>query len=84
MPSSEWKRMELRRNKTRTTGLTPELLPFCKAVCIGKGTTRGHFTAAGITDVRSISENKNGVGENASSVNCAVSICEVKGKPDQV
>ena len=45
-----------------------------------KGPRRGHFTSAGITDVRSIFGHKGGVEERVTSVNSAVSICEVKCK----
>ena len=43
---------------------------------------RGHFTVAGIVDVRSIFGYKDGVEESATGVNCAARICEFRSKHD--
>ena len=55
----------------------------CSTVCIGQKTTRGHYTSAKISDVRTISGCKNGVEESVTSANCAVGMCEAKCNPKQ-
>ena len=50
---------------------------------IVKKTRRSHVASARITEVRSIGGEGN-VEQSAASVNCAVSICEVTDKPEQL
>ena len=59
-------------------------LKTCNTVCMGKKIRRRHVTLALITDVQSIVENKDGVEEDVTSVNCASGICEVSDKPGQL
>ena len=44
----------------------------------------GHFTSAGITDVRSIVGSEDDIEECVTSVNCAIGIFELNNKPEQV
>ena len=67
------------KQKQQSTDLTqfPESHERCCTVCVDKRTRRGHFTSAGNAAVRSVFGGKDGVEENVTSVNRAVSICEM-------
>ena len=56
----------------------------CEAVRIDRRTRLGPFASARIAEVRSIIGGEDDVEESVASVHCAVSICEVKDKPEQV
>ena len=55
-----------------------------EAVRIGKKTRRGHLAYEGISDVRSIIGDNDDAEESVTSVNCAVSICDVNNEQDRV
>ena len=57
---------------------------FCKTVCVGKRTRRGHFATVRNSDVQLIVVDKNSVQVSVANVHCAVRICEVHDNPERV